>query len=111
MSQTTTQVSLRQSHHGAMMYCKREEAPVNGTGRRQDAGRHRPAEGDVRGSCGHAHRTPEAAAACAERDARAVKRGYGKNAGGHRRCPGHDRAPAEGPRPLSRPVSWSRPRA
>ncbi len=43
------------------------------------------AEGAVRGSCGHKHRTAEAAAKCAAADDRAVKRGHGGNAYSDRR--------------------------
>lgn len=37
-------------------------------------------EGPVRGTCGHRHRTPQAARRCAERDHRDVQRGHGPHA-------------------------------
>lgn len=45
------------------------------------------ATGSVRGDCGHRHRTPGAALACARQDGRNVKRGHGE-------CAYSDRQPA-----------------
>lgn len=36
--------------------------------------------GEVRGGCGHRHRTEDAARRCGEADNRAIKRYYGSNA-------------------------------
>jgi len=49
--------------------------------------------GSVRGTCGHEHRTREAAEACIERDGRACRRGHGPNAYSDRRVEERERVP------------------